>query len=203
MRTLSILTALLFLAGCSEFEFQLTASPEPGVLEPMTASPEPGPPEPTPIPAPAAGERVEVVVEPGQTVCLDVPDLKDARVVVRDDGLLIVLPNGGEIFLANFRPDPESGLPAALCLADQTVALVLEGGLGGIAPGAGLDVPDDDLLARDGDSRGNGGGGGSTDVASDSGPDNRSGQHDGTNPGQTDQDNLGTDNPTGPGNPSD
>ncbi len=34
MRTLSILTALLFLAGCGAFESQLTASPEPGVAEP-------------------------------------------------------------------------------------------------------------------------------------------------------------------------
>ncbi len=68
MRTLSILTALLFLAGCGAFEFLLPASPEPSVAEP------------TRIPAPAAGKRAEVVVEPGQTVCLDVPDLKDARV---------------------------------------------------------------------------------------------------------------------------
>ena len=156
MRTLSFLTALLFLAGCGAF--QLTASPEPGPPEPMTASPTPGAPEPTLIPPPAAGKRAEVVVEPGQTVCLDVPDLKDARMVVRDDGLLIVLPNGGEIFLANFRPDPESGLPAALCLADQTVALVLAGGLGKIAPAAGPGYPEDDPLAQPGD-RGGGGDG--------------------------------------------
>lgn len=192
MRTLSILTALLFLAGCGAFQFQLTASPEPGALEPMTASPEPGPPEPTPIPAPAAGERVEVVVEPGQTVCLDVPDLKDARVVVRDDGLLIVLPNGGEIFLANFRPSPWSGLPAALCLADQTVALVLQGGLGGIAPAAGPGAPDDPL-ARDTAEDGEDGGGGNGGGGGNSG--NHSGQNDGTNPGNTDQDNGGTNNP--------
>ncbi len=201
VRTLSILTALLFLAGCSEFEFQLMASPEPGVLEPMTASPEPGPPEPTPIPAPAAGERVEVVVEPGQTVCLDVPDLRDARVVVRDDGLLIVLPNGGKIFLANFRPDPESRLPAALCLADQTVALLLEGGLGGIAPGAGPGTPDDDSLDSDREDDGvtGGGNGGGNGVASDGGNNNRSGHGDGTNPGEGsgtgNSPNEGTDNP--------
>ncbi len=178
MRTLSILTALLFLAGCSEFEFQLTASPEPGVAEPMTASPEPGPPEPTLIPPPAAGKRVEVVVEPGQTVCLDVPDLKDARMVVRDDGLLIVLPNGGEIFLANFRPDPESGLPAALCLADQTVVLVLAGGLGKIAPAAGPGYPDDDPLAQPGDG-GNDGGNDDGDGGNDDGDDGGTGDEDG------------------------
>ena len=34
LKSESNLTALLFLAGCSEFEFQLTASPEPGVAEP-------------------------------------------------------------------------------------------------------------------------------------------------------------------------
>ena len=170
MRTLSnttALTALFFLAGCSEFEFPWTASPEPGVAEPMTASPEPGVAEPTPIPAPAAGKRVEVVVEPGQTVCLDVPDLKDARMVARDDGLLIVLPDGGEIFLANFRPDPASGLPAALCLADQTVALVLVGGLYGIAPAAGPGDPVDDPLSQPGDGGGGGtsGGGGASAAA--------------------------------------
>ena len=173
MRTLSILTALLFLAGCSELEFLLPASPEPGVAEP------------TRIPAPAAGKRAEVVVEPGQTVCLDVPDLKDARVVVRDDGLLVVLPNGGEIFLANFRPDPERELPVALCLP---------GGLAGIAPGAGPgDTRDDTSGAGTGGTTG----GGDT-TASDSS--NRSGQSDDSNPGGVDsEDQGGTDNPGGGG----
>ncbi len=176
MRTLLILTALLFLAGCSEFEFQLTASPEPGVAE-LTR-----------IPAPAAGERVEVVVEPGQIVCLDVPDLKDARV-----GLLIVLPNGGEIFWL----DPESELLVPLCLA---------GGLAAIAPGAGLDLdlPDDDLLSQDGDGGNGGGNGGDTDVSSDDGNDNRSGLGDGTNPGggggTGNSPNDGTDNPNNSNN---
>ena len=175
MRTLSILTALLFLAGCSEFEFQLMASPEPGVAEP------------TRIPAPAAGERVEVVVEPGQTVCLDVPDLKDARVVVRDDGLLVVLPNGGEIFLANYRPDPESELPVARCLA---------GGLAAIAPGAGPGAPDDDPLDSDRKDGGGDTGGGNGGGTGGGNGNNRSGQADGTNPGGVDNpDQGGTDNP--------
>ncbi len=177
MRTLSILTALLFLAGCGELEFLLPASPEPGVAEP------------TRIPAPAAGKRAEVVVEPGQTVCLDVPDLKDARVVVRDDGLLVVLPNGGEIFLANFRPDPERELPVALCLP---------GGLAGIAPGAGPgDTRDDTSGAGTGGTTGGTTGGGDT-TASDSS--NRSGQSDDSNPGGVDsEDQGGTDNPGGGG----
>ncbi len=194
MRTLSFLTALLFLAGCGAF--QLTASPEPGALEPMTASPEPGAPEPTPIPPPAAGERVEVDVKPGQTVCLDVPDLKDARVVVRDDGLLIVLPNGGEIFLANFRPDPESRLPAALCLADQTVVLVLAGGLGGITPAAGPGYPEDDPLAQPGDDAnddGDGGNDGGNDDGDDDGDDdgNDGGDDDGDDDDDDDDDDDG------------
>ena len=73
------------------------------------------------IPAPGPDERVEAAVESGQTVRLEVPRLHNVRFAVRDDALLIVLPDGGEIFLANFVAAAAGDLFTALSLADGTV----------------------------------------------------------------------------------
>ncbi len=104
------------------------------------------------VPAPAAGERIEAVIEPGQTVCLDVTRLDNARFAVQDDALLIFLPNGGEIRLANCIPAAAKDQLTALSLADGTVVpaanlIVLAGtSLEEIAPAADAAeaVPDAD-----------------------------------------------------------
>ncbi len=94
------------------------------------------------VPAPASGERIEAVIEPGQTVCLDVTRLDNARFAVQDDALLILLPNGGEIRFANCIPAAAKDQLTAFSLADGTVVpaanlIVLAGtSLEEIAPGA-------------------------------------------------------------------
>ncbi|MFQ5766255.1 MAG: hypothetical protein ACE5GT_15140 [Rhodospirillales bacterium] len=78
------------------------------------------------IPAPGPNERVEAAIESGQTVRLEVPRLHNVRFAVRDDALLIVLPDGGEIFLANFVSAAAGDLFTALSLADGTVVLAAD-----------------------------------------------------------------------------
>ncbi len=73
------------------------------------------------IPAPGPNERVEAAIEPGQTLRLEFPRLHNVRFAVQDDGLLIVLPDGGEILLANFVAAAAAGLFTALCLADGSI----------------------------------------------------------------------------------
>ena len=96
------------------------------------------------IPAPGPDERVEADIQPGQTLRLELPRLDNARFAVQGDALLIVLPNGGEILLANFVAAAAADLLTALCLADGTVVpaanlIVLAGtSLAEVAPAAGL-----------------------------------------------------------------
>ncbi len=67
------------------------------------------------IPAPGPGERV--VVEPGEIPCFAITSLEGAKVEAQDGGLLVTLPDGGEIFLLNVPPGAAGELPV-LCLAD-------------------------------------------------------------------------------------
>ncbi|MEE9249569.1 MAG: hypothetical protein V3U93_00380 [Alphaproteobacteria bacterium] len=69
--------------------------------------------------------------------------MDNARFAVQGDALLIVLPNGGEILLANFVAAVAADLLTALCLADGTVVpaanlIVLAGtSLAEVTPAAG------------------------------------------------------------------
>ncbi|MCH8198132.1 MAG: hypothetical protein IH904_08615, partial [Proteobacteria bacterium] len=100
---------------------------------------------------PAAGERVVVKGEPGQSCCFDLASIEGSKVQLIGNTLTITLPGGGEIVLENFIPTAPGILPAAMCLADGTVIetadLILQSGstmadvtpaLGEIAPGAGV-----------------------------------------------------------------
>ncbi|MCH8092841.1 MAG: hypothetical protein IIC57_10915, partial [Proteobacteria bacterium] len=103
---------------------------------------------------PAAGERVVVKGEPGQSCCFDLASMEGSTVTLEGNTLMITLAGGGEIVLENFIPSAPGILPAAMCLADGTVIetadLILQSGstmadvtpaLGEIAPGAGGVVP--------------------------------------------------------------
>ncbi|MCH8097470.1 MAG: hypothetical protein IID53_10365, partial [Proteobacteria bacterium] len=100
---------------------------------------------------PAAGERVVVKGEPGQSCCFDLASMEGSTVTLEGNTLMITLAGGGEIVLENFIPSAPGILPAAMCLADGTVIetadLILQSGstmadvtpaLGEIAPGAGV-----------------------------------------------------------------
>ena len=65
------------------------------------------------IPAPGPGERV--VVEPGEIPCFDITSLEGVKVEAQEGGLLVTLPDGGEILLLNVAP---GAVRPALCLAD-------------------------------------------------------------------------------------
>ena len=99
---------------------------------------------------PAAGERVVVKGEPGQSCCFDLASMEGSTVTLEGNTLMITLAGGGEIVLENFIPSAPGILPAAMCLADGTVIetadLILQSGstmadvtpaFGDIAPGAG------------------------------------------------------------------
>jgi hypothetical protein len=106
---------------------------------------------------PGAGELLNVLSSPDVTACFDLASIEGATAELTGGGMLITLPEGGQIFLANFAanlPEPEAEAEVAppMCLASGTAVdagelLVLAGsslaeirtaaGLTDIAPGAG------------------------------------------------------------------
>ncbi len=79
---------------------------------------------------PDPGERIEVAVEPGQSLTLRGAEFADARYITADDGLLVVLPDGRIVFLAGFAEAAGSDSPPTLAVAGRSP------------------VPGDELLAR-------------------------------------------------------
>ena len=64
---------------------------------------------------PAAGERVVVKGEPGQSCCFDLASIEGSKVTLDGNTLTITLPGGGEIVLENFIPSAPGiqSLPSA------------------------------------------------------------------------------------------
>ncbi len=75
---------------------------------------------------PAAGERVVVKGEPGQSCCFDLASIEGSKVTLEGNTLKITLAGGGEIVLENFIPTAPGILPSAMCLADGTVIEVAD-----------------------------------------------------------------------------
>ncbi len=75
------------------------------------------------LPAPAAGERV--VVDPAKPPSFDLDSLEGVKVGVEDGGLLVTLPDGGEIFVMNVAPVAAGWLPV-LSLVDGSVVSIGE-----------------------------------------------------------------------------
>ncbi len=66
------------------------------------------------VPAPAAGQRIEVAAQPGQVVQLQDPAFVNATYLVVDDGLLVVTQDGRMVFIDDFIQATQATPPAML-----------------------------------------------------------------------------------------